>query len=211
MSLVDLTLNEFVKQLGSDSPAPGGGSVAALAGSLSAALCAMVARLTVGKKKYQDAWKDMEKVRDEAEELSRRLLELVDRDTEAYNQVMMAFRLPKDDDEQKSLRTKAIEAANKQAAAVPLETLRTVAELGAFVDQALEKGNPNCVTDAGVAAQMIRTGAMGAAYNVKINFAGIKDLEFTDRLEKETNDLLDRVFTSVEALEQKVELALNRS
>ena len=201
MRLVELTVRDFIDRMAGDTPAPGGGSAAALAGALSAALCLMVTRLTLGREKYREVWKDMGRVRDAAETQVRRLLSLVDEDTEAYNRVMAAFRLPKEGDEQKAARREAVESANKGAALVPLETLRTLSELVDLVGEALEKGNPNCVTDAGVALQLIRASATGAAYNIRINLSGISDKAFSTEMTTETDALLDRINKAVGRLE----------
>jgi methenyltetrahydrofolate cyclohydrolase len=199
MKLMELRMKDFISTLSADSPAPGGGSVSALAGALSAALCAMVARLTLGKEKYRGAWEEMERLRDEADSLSSRLTDLVEEDSAAYNRVMAAFRIPK---EQQSAREDAVQSALKGAASVPMETLRVTAELLDLVKSALNQGNPNCLTDAGVAAQLMRAAANGAAYNVRINLAGIKDPDFRSRLSTETSRLLERIEDSVRDTER---------
>ena len=199
MKLLELRVKDFISTLAGDSPAPGGGSVSALAGALSAALCAMVARLTLGKEKYRGAWEEMERLRDEADSLSSRLMDLVEEDSAAYTKVMAAFRIPK---EQHSAREDAVQSAFKEAASVPMETLRVTAELLDLVKSALNQGNPNCLTDAGVAAQLMRAAANGAAYNVRINLAGIKDPDFRSRLSTETSRLLERIEDSVRDTER---------
>ncbi|MFQ5917302.1 MAG: cyclodeaminase/cyclohydrolase family protein [Candidatus Binatia bacterium] len=208
MTLVGLPINDFVKRLADGSPTPGGGSVAALAGSLGAALCAMVSRITLAKEKYKDAWEKMERVRDSADQLARRLLELADRDTEAYNQVVAAFRLPKKDGAQEAARSHAIQEATKRAALIPMETLREVARLVDLVGEALDKGNPNCITDAGVAVQLVRAAAMGAAYNVRINLSDVMDKGFTSRLETEVTELVAQITKSADRISEAVERAL---
>jgi glutamate formiminotransferase/formiminotetrahydrofolate cyclodeaminase len=197
-TLTGIPLQEFLDKLAEDSPAPGGGSVAALAAALACSLCAMVARLTLGRDRYRDAWSDMERVRDSADKRLQRFVELIDLDTEAYNRVIAAFRMPKENDDQVAARKKAIEAANKEAAQVPLETLRNVHKLVGLVGEVLSKGNPNCITDAGVAAQLTRAAAWGAAYNARINLSGIKDEPFSARLEKEVSESLNSIEKSVE-------------
>lgn len=199
MKLMESRVKDFISILAADSPAPGGGSVSALAGALSAALCAMVARLTLGKEKYRGAWEEMERLRDEADSLSSRLMDLVEEDSAAYTKVMAAFQIPK---EQQSAREEAVQSAFKEAASVPMETLRVTAELLDLVKSALNQGNPNCLTDAGVAAQLMRAAANGAAYNVRINLAGIKDPDFRSRLSTETSRLLGRVEDSVRDTER---------
>jgi len=158
----------------------------------------MVARLTLGRDRYRDAWSDMERVRDSADKRLRRFVELIDLDTEAYNRVIAAFRMPKETDDQVAARKEAIEAASKEAAQVPLETLRNIHNLVPLVGEVLSKGNANCITDAGVAAQLTRAAALGAAYNVRINLSGIKDEPFSARLEKEVNEIVNSIEKSVE-------------
>jgi glutamate formiminotransferase/formiminotetrahydrofolate cyclodeaminase len=208
MTLTELDLKGFARELAGDSPAPGGGSVAALAGGLAAALCAMVSRLTLGRDKYKGAAQDMEMVRQKADAASARLLALVDEDAAAYNKVSAAFRMPKGTDEEKAARSEAIQEATKAAASTPLDTLRTTADLCDLCRLAVEKGNPNCITDAGVAAQLIRAAAKGAAYNVQINLSSIKDAVFREHLAKETDELLRRVLEESADLEERVERSL---
>ena len=202
MKLVELLTREFVEKVASEAPAPGGGSVSALAGALAAALCAMVARLTLGKEKYRDMWQEMEKVRDSADALMRRLLELVDEDTAAYNQVLSAFKLPRDNEAQKTARQAAIQSATQKATAVPMETLRRVTELVSMAEAAVEKGNPNCLSDAGVAAHLIRAAASGAAYNVRINLSALNDQGLSTQMKLETAELLSRVMSAVAKLQE---------
>ena len=202
MKLVELLTREFVEKVASEAPAPGGGSVSALAGALAAALCAMVARLTLGKEKYRDTWREMEKVRDSADALMRRLLELVDEDTAAYNEVLSAFKLPRDSEAQKTARQAAIQSATKKATAVPMETLRSVTELLSMAEAAVEKGNPNCLSDAGVAAHLIRAAASGAAYNVRINLSSLDDQGLSTQMKLETAELLARVMSAVAKLQE---------
>jgi formiminotetrahydrofolate cyclodeaminase len=200
MKLTELSLKEFLVTLSDASPAPGGGSVSALVGALGAALCAMVARLTLGKEKYRGAWKEMEHLRDQADYLSSRLLELVEEDTAAYDRVIEAFRIPKEE----TGRHDAIQSATKEAASVPMETLRAVAGLVDLVKTALAQGNPNCLTDAGVSLQLVRAAANGAAYNVRINLSGIQDRDFKSKLASETSELLSRIEKSLKEMEETV-------
>jgi glutamate formiminotransferase/formiminotetrahydrofolate cyclodeaminase len=208
MKLSDMDLNGFARELAGDSPAPGGGSVAALAGGLAAALCAMVSRLTLGRDKYKDAADDMETVRKKADAAAARLLALVDEDSTAYNKVSAAFRMPKGTDAEKAARAEAIQEAAKAAASTPLDTLRTTADLCDLCRLAVEKGNPNCITDAGVAAQLIRAAAKGAAYNVQINLSSIKDAVFREHLAKQTDERLKQVLKETAELEESVERRL---
>jgi formiminotetrahydrofolate cyclodeaminase len=136
-------------------------------------------------------------------------LELIESDTEAYNKVMAVFKLPKEDRDQKIVRQQAIQRAKIQAALVPMETLRTVADLVELVGEALDKGNPNCITDVGVAAQLIRASAMGAAYNVRINLSGSSDKDLSTRLKTEVNEFLARITNALERLDAMVEQGLS--
>lgn len=211
MKLADLTLSELVRELGSASPAPGGGSVAALCAGLSAALCAMVARLTHGKEKYRAHWPAMESLIQEADPLAMRFVELMDADTDAYNQVVAAMRLPKETAAEKAVRKTAIELANRKAAAVPLETLKHTLKLADIVKEAVEKGNANCITDAGTAAQLARTAAYAAAYNVRINLDGIADPVFVGNSHEEVNRILSIINTAIEAVAINVDSELGKA
>ncbi|HYA43901.1 MAG TPA: cyclodeaminase/cyclohydrolase family protein, partial [Syntrophobacteraceae bacterium] len=165
MKLTSLSVKDYVQRVADGSPTPGGGSVCALAGSLSAALCLMVAHLTLAKEKYRNVWAEMSELSRSAGDLVSRSLELAERDAEAYDGVVSAFGLARQDEAQKEARRENIEAAMMQAALVPMETLRTIETLLSPVEAAIEKGNPNCLCDAAVAVQLIRAAANGAAYN----------------------------------------------
>jgi glutamate formiminotransferase/formiminotetrahydrofolate cyclodeaminase len=177
--LMSMTTARFVDEVSTESPAPGGGSVAALMGSLGAALATMVANLTVGKKGYEDAWADLAALAERGQMIKDRLARAVDEDTNAFNRVMEAMRLPKGTPEQQAERTRAIEAANKAAADVPLQTARLCLEAIALAEKAAELGNRHSVSDAGVAALAARAGAEGATLNVRINLGGIADTAYT--------------------------------
>lgn len=167
--LVSMDLVDFCAELASDSPAPGGGSIAALNGALSAGLSAMVGNLTCGKKGYEDVREEMEIVAEKAQPLMDFFIEAIDKDTEAFNALMAAFSLPKKTDEEKQLRAQAVVEATKGATLIPfavLEKSRTAAELALL---AAMKGNRNSLSDAGVAGLTAAVCAEGALYNVLIN------------------------------------------
>jgi methenyltetrahydrofolate cyclohydrolase len=210
MKLAELTVSEFVKELASVSPAPGGGSVAALCAGLSAALCAMVARLTRDKKKYHGAREDMESLIQQTNLLIERSIALMDADTEAYNQVVAAKQLPNETAEEKAVRKTAIELANRIATEVPLETLKSTLKLADHVREAVEKGNVNCITDAGTAAQLVRTAAYAAAYNIRINLGGIADPVFVEECRAEVNRIITGIAEFIDAVEQKVDSELRK-
>jgi len=205
MKTTDISVGEFLQRLAGGSATPGGGSVAALSGALSAALCAMVGRLTIGRTRYREGWAEMEQTLTAADRLMNRLLDLVDQDIEAYNRVMAAFRMPKETKDQKTSRQEAIQKAIRQAAVVPMETLKALSELTGLIEKAMAVGNPNCFTDAGVAAVLTRAAALGAAYNVRINLSGIEDQEFKNTLKSELEKTLTRTLASLEGLRQMVE------
>jgi glutamate formiminotransferase / formiminotetrahydrofolate cyclodeaminase len=183
-ALVDMTLRGFADELSMDSPAPGGGSVAALCGALSAGLAAMVANLTVGKKGYEAVRGDMVDTAVKAQTLKASLLEAVDRDTQAFNKVMEAFRLPKTTPEQAEEKDRAVEAANKEATLVPLEVLEMAVDAVRLARTAAAGGNRNSVSDAGVSGLAAQAAGEGAAYNVLINLQGIKDAKFADQVKR---------------------------
>ena len=183
-ALVDMTLRGFVDELSMDSPAPGGGSVAALCGALSAGLSAMVANLTVGKKGYEAVCGEMTSMAVEAQALKDFLLEAVDRDTKAFNKVMEAFRLPKTTPEQAEEKDRAIEVANKEATLVPLEVLEKAVDAVSLARIAAAKGNRNSLSDAGVAGLAAQTAGEGAYDNVLINLGGIKDTGFAAQVRR---------------------------
>jgi formiminotetrahydrofolate cyclodeaminase len=176
--LTNLRITEFLDELASSSPAPGGGSVAALSGTLGAALISMVCNLTVGKKKYITVEQEMKAILVKSEELRKTLTDLIVRDTEAFNKVMEAYSLPKETDDQKALRSAAIQEATKEATLVPLRVMKLIVDGLALAKIVAEKGNSNSVSDAGVSALMLYAAAEGASLNVLINLSGITDAEF---------------------------------
>lgn len=193
MNLQDLTVKEFIDKVTGNDPVPGGGSVSALNGSLAASLAAMVANLTVGRKKYAEVNDEMEELSARLTGLSAQLLNDVDRDAEAYDRVFAAFKLPKETDEEKAVRTEAIQRETKYAAEVPMEVARTVHAMLPLIDTVARKGNSNAVTDACVAMMCARTAVLGALLNVRINLTSITDEAFVkemsaeaERLERET-------------------------
>ena len=208
MALTDLTVKDFIDFLASGDPTPGGGSAAALAGCLGAALCHMVARLTLTREKYKDSWEDISQTEQAAENLLPRLLEMVERDTRAYNQVVEAMKLPRASQEEKATRKKSTQEALKQSALAPLETLKAMGEMVTLLQTALQKGNPNGLTDIGVAVQLMRAAALGAAYNVRINLGSLDDQEFVNRLQKQTHEALSQVLGAANDLGNQVEAKL---
>lgn len=176
--LVSMTVERFVDEVSSNSPAPGGGSVAALAGSLGAALAAMVANLTVGKAGYEPAWASCSTLAERAQALKAALLAAVDEDTKSFDGVLAAMRLPKGTAEEKSARAAAIAAAYETATAVPLATARLCLQALELAEQAAVTGNRNSASDAGVGALLARAGLDAAILNVRINLPSVREGQF---------------------------------
>ena len=175
MEMKDMTLEAFCAATASNEPAPGGGSVSALAGALAAALAEMVARLTIGKKGCEEAADEMKEIIPRAAALRAELLDEITRDSTSFSAYMEALALPKDTDEQKDIRRRAMQEALKKAAEVPLHVAVTAAKIMPMAAALVKKGNPNAVTDGIVAAMMTRTAVLGALLNVKINLGSIRD------------------------------------
>jgi glutamate formiminotransferase/formiminotetrahydrofolate cyclodeaminase len=174
-SLVKMDLRQFCNETLSDSPAPGGGSVAALMGALGVSLGGMVANLSAGKRGWDDKLSYFSEWAVKAQQLKDEMLFLVDEDTAAFNKVMAAFGLPKDSAEEKAARSAAIQSANQYAAEIPLRVMETAGKAYQLLGEMAEKGNPASISDVGVGLLAVRAGIEGAAMNVRINLAGLKD------------------------------------
>lgn len=189
MNLMELKVQEFLNEVDSNSPAPGGGSVSALASALGSSLGRMVAHLTFGKKTYtalsEEEKQNFEKSFEELEKCRKKLEELVDKDTEAYNLVMSAYKLPKDSEEEKAKRKKAIQESLKKAVETPLAICRYSYEAIKHMDIILKNGNKNAVTDIAVGTILLFSGIEGGILNVKINLLSIDDEEFKNSISSE--------------------------
>ncbi|UCE12511.1 MAG: cyclodeaminase/cyclohydrolase family protein [Candidatus Heimdallarchaeota archaeon] len=200
--LMDLTVSKFVEEVASDKPAPGGGSVSALGGTLATALAVLVGKATFGKEKFADVQDEMEVVISKGTEFTESLIKLVDEDTEAFNQVLSAYRMPRDESEARSY---AIQAALKRAAEVPLKVAKTSFKALDLILTAADKGNKNAITDAGVAALFAESAVRGALFNVKINLLSIKDEEVKAHFTREIKEILERLDSKKEAIIKIVE------
>ena len=198
--LTELTIKDFISKVISNDPVPGGGSVSALNGALAAALSAMVANLTVGRKKYAEVNDLMQELSTRFEKLSQKLIEDVDRDSDAYNRVFAAFKLPKETDEEKQFRSEAIQKETKYAAQVPMEVARAVYEVLPQIDAIAQKGNSNAVTDACVSMMCARTAILGALLNVRINLTSIKDEAFVNAMREEADTIETHTILQEQAL-----------
>ena len=182
MKLVSMTLIDFADETASESPAPGGGSIAAYVGSLGASLATMVANLSSHKKGWDERWQEFSTWAEKGQVFKDELLKLVDADTKAFNMIMTAFGLPKATDEEKKVRTKAIQDATKFAIEIPFKVMQLSFDSMQLIKAMAEMGNPNSVSDAGVGALCARTAVMGAFMNVRINAAGYDDKDFVNNI-----------------------------
>lgn len=183
MEMQDMNVRELIELTASNAPAPGGGAIAALSGAFGAALAAMVGSLTLGKKGYEDAQKEMAEMTDKGKNLAKKLLAAMDEDANSFNGYMAALGMPKGTEEEKTIRRAAMQDALKSASLVPLNTAKTAAEVFPLAEAAVKSGNRNAVTDGLVAAMMARAAVLGALLNVKINLGSIKDEAFVQELQ----------------------------
>lgn len=207
--LTNMTVKDFSNELSRNSPAPGGGSVAALSGALSAALTSMVASLTHGKKGYEKFNDEMEKIGIEAQKLKDDLVKAIDDDTEAFNKVMACFSMPKSNDAEKASRAAAIEEATKGATLVPFKVLEHTISSLKVARVAAEHGNQNSLSDAGVAALMAKAGAHGAYYNVLINLNTLTDKKWVTDVRKKADAIIADVDKLSDEIQKMVVTKLN--
>jgi formiminotetrahydrofolate cyclodeaminase len=189
MALVKLTVEDFIGQLASDNPTPGGGSASALAGAMAAAMVEMACNLTVGREKFRDVEEQLKVVLERAHTLREQMLAAVDEDTEAYNGVSAAYKLPRSTDDEKAERIAAIQAALKQATEIPLRVAQAAMETSQLAMIAIQKSNPNVASDARVARLLADAAREGAIANVEINLGSITDNDFVGRMKDELGGL----------------------
>jgi glutamate formiminotransferase/formiminotetrahydrofolate cyclodeaminase len=187
--LVDMSVADFSDETASESPAPGGGSVSACMGSLGAALGTMVANLSSHKRGWDDRWEEFSDWAEKGMECQAELTRLVDEDTDAFNKIMDAFKLPKKTEEEKKARKDAIQEATKNAIMVPFRIMETAYKSLEVIKAMAEKGNPNSVSDAGVGALAVRSAVKGAYLNVKINSADLEDKDFVNEILKKGKEI----------------------
>lgn len=190
--LKDLTVEGFVDVTASDAPAPGGGSVSALAGALAAALAEMVANLTVGKAKYAEVEGEMKELAAAGAALRKELVDDIQKDSTSFNLYMDAIGMPKDTDEEKAARREAMQNGLKAAAQVPLSVAEAAFKIFPIAEAVVARGNTNAVTDGLVASMMARTAVIGALFNVKINLGSIKDEAFVADLAAKVKELEEK-------------------
>jgi formiminotetrahydrofolate cyclodeaminase len=182
----ELSIRQFLSTLASSAPTPGGGTAAAIAGAMGAGLTEMVAALTLSREKFAPVHDAMRSIARAAQTAREELLALAREDSEAYDAVVAARRLARETEEEKQVRARAIESANRLATEAPMRTARTAVRLLAALPELVEKGNPNAFSDAGAAALMLSAAAEGALLNVGINLPGVSDAAFVDEMRKET-------------------------
>jgi formiminotetrahydrofolate cyclodeaminase len=198
--LADLSLTDYLARTASGDPLPGGGSSAALNAALAAALTEMVARLTIGRKNFEAVDSEMRAVADQAAALRQKLTRDIDRDSDAYTQVLKAYRLPKSTAPEKAARALAIQDAFRQAALVPLGVARDALQAMTLGRQVIARGNPNAASDGAAGVLAARAAVRTAVYNVKINLGSIQDEAFTAGLRAEA----DRLEAEADAREREI-------
>ena len=194
--LTDLKLTEFLEKTASNSPVPGGGSIAALSAAIAASLSEMVAHLTISKKGYEALEEEMQEIAKDAFQYRERLIKYIDKDSNAYNDVVAAFKLPKGTEQERNKREGAIQEALINATLVPLNVARDAFKIIELAGKVVKQGNKNAVTDALVAVMMARTAALSGLYNVKINLTSIKDMDFVkeirEKIKHMENEIVNR-------------------
>uniref|UniRef100_A0A7C3RLB9 Sugar ABC transporter substrate-binding protein n=1 Tax=Dictyoglomus thermophilum TaxID=14 RepID=A0A7C3RLB9_DICTH len=209
IKFINYAIKEFIDLLASKEPAPGGGAAAALVGSIGVALSSMVANLTIGKEKFKDKEELMEEIVEKNEKLQKELLDLIEKDAEAFNKVAEALKLPKNNPEEKEKRKEILENTLKEASLVPLEVMKKSLEALKILENTLGNSNPNAVSDIGVSALCLKSAIQSAWLNVKINLVSIRDKNFVNEIQRQAESLLeegiqlaDRIYEEVESVLQ---------
>jgi glutamate formiminotransferase/formiminotetrahydrofolate cyclodeaminase len=202
--LVGLKVSDFVDEVSRDTPAPGGGSIAALAGALGSALASMVVNLSVGKGEFDSQYADLCELAEKAQTIKDELVRAIDADTEAFNEVIAGMRMAKDTAEQQELRSQVIRAGYKSAAEVPLNTAKLCRQVLDLCRAAADVGNQAVMSDAGVGALMAYAGVQGAIHNVRINLPNTKDETFISAMESQLGALLAESREICDGIQQKV-------
>ena len=211
MKLADMTVTGFADTVASDAPAPGGGSCAALYGSIGAALTAMVGGLTQGRKKYAEFAEHAAEVEKKGNELKVRLLDVMDRDTDAFNVVSDAFGMPKATDEEKAARSAAIQNGLKGCTKTPMEMMELIDETLTLAQSLLGRFNDTSASDLGVAFLSLKAGIQGAWLNVLINLKSLKDHEFADECWRHGQALMDHAIPLAKESYKKVEALITEA
>jgi len=187
------SINYFLDKLCSSSPEPGGGSASALSGAIAASLCGMLASLTIGKKGYEAVQDEMKEAYEKSKKLKDEMLELLQRDTEAFEDASKALKMPRETEEQKALRAKALEEGLKKATAVPLEIMEKALEIAKLAYSTSLKGNKMAISDGAVSAIFAEAAATGGMINVLINFSWMKDKEYIEKTSRKVDAIIEEV------------------
>ena len=206
--LLEKNLREFAEETASESPAPGGGSISAYAGSLGAALSTMVANLSANKRGWDDRWEEFSNWADKGQTLQSQLLSLVDADTAAFNGIMEAYGMPKSSDDQKVARSKAIQDATKHAIEIPMQVAEIAFEAMEVAEAMAQIGNPNSITDAGVGAMCLRTAVIGAVLNARVNANDIEDKAYVEKTLSRCKELVSQSRSREETVLARVDEVL---
>ena len=193
MNNTKTTIKAYLDEISSASPTPGGGNVSAFCGALACSLGIMVCNLTVGKKKYAGVEDEIKKIKDDLENFKNEFLRFADEDNKAFNKVMDAFKLLKEADDQKKIRSEKIEEATLEAATVPADVINACRRVVPLIKTLVVKGNQNSISDAGVAASLVSTAAQGAYLNVLINVSSLNNKPIGDELLKKSEFALEEV------------------
>jgi formiminotetrahydrofolate cyclodeaminase len=208
---IDDSIRNYLDEISSSSPTPGGGNVSAFSGAVASSLGIMVCNLTIGKKKYADVEEEIKDIKFELSVAKEEFLNLAEKDNQAFDKVMKAFKLPKDTDEQKKVRTESIEAATLEAAEAPAEVLKYCCKIVQLFQTLAEKGNQNSISDAGVAAALISTAAEGAYLNVLINCSSLSNQTVAREILKKNEIILSEVKKSGEEISEAIKSKLERN
>ena len=209
MKLIDLTLTGFAKELASDSPAPGGGSTAALEGALGAALLHMVAAFTSGKAKYAEHQPLIDEMMAESDRLQKTFIDVIDRDTDAFNNVTAVFAMPKETEADKAARKQAMQEALKACTKTPFEMMELALAAAELAKKSVGKTNPNTASDFGVGALSLKAAVQGAWLNILINVSGIEDKAFVEQYKGGGEKILNRVCSLCDEIYDGVVKSLN--
>ena len=189
----DLSIKDFLKKVGSKAPVPGGGSAAALSAAVAASLSEMVANLTIGRKGFEEVESEMKEIARVTAEYRQKLVKDIDRDSQAYAEVMAAYKLPKNTDKDKDQRDQAIQKGLKNATLVPISVAEDALKIMDLSGEVVKKGNKNAITDGAVAAMCARTAVLAALYNVKINLNSLRDQTFVEKVVQKVKRIEDKV------------------
>lgn len=204
------TLQNYLDELSSNSPTPGGGNVSAFCGALASSLGTMVCNLTIGKKKYAEVESEFISLKEKFDNSRSQFIELAKNDNLAFDKVMNAFKLPKETDEQKEIRTKEIENATIGAAEIPFQVMQLAKDLIPLLKIVIEKGNKNSVSDAGVAVSLIRTSSTGAYFNVIINCSSLNNQIIAQEMKKRADILLNETLNLCDSLINQIINSFNQ-